>query len=178
LTARRGGRIAAGTTLLSLRTETSMELVEIFKQLTVESEKNLTDTTLRQEGNLQRREALRQIQDRFEQMSADGYIDPKEMQELMSMLASQGLDASSLAKLYADLKGTDSSVSAKDGSDFEEAFEDLISDAKHDIADNESDTQFEIQMHLSDATHYVRAASQLLTAEHKVYMHIIGNCKA
>ena len=155
-----------------------MKLVEIFTELAGEAEENLGNLANRQEANLQRREALQQIEARFHQMAADGYIDEKEMGELMRSLSAQGLDSSSLRALFQELKGADSSVRGDNEKKFADALESLIGGEIDKTRDSNSDIQFQIQLETADATNYGFAASQLSKQEHQVYMHIIGNLKA
>ena len=155
-----------------------MKLVEIFKELAGNAENNLANLAYAQEAQLQRREALQQIEERFRQMEADGYIDPNEMAELMQRLASTGLDPAALQALYQELKGADSSVRGENKEKFAEALGDLLEGEIDKTRDNQSDLQFQIQLETADATNYGFAASQLSKQEHQVYMHIIGNMKA
>lgn len=155
-----------------------MELVEVFKQLAVEAEGRMHSLADRRLTNAQRREALNQIKARFEEMAEDGYIDPQEMEELLRSLSAEGLDAQSMAALYDQLKGSDSTVRADQGSKFDEAFDDMMDEALRQAQENEADNAFEVQVAVSDAMHYADAAGKLLTAEHKVYMNLIANMKA
>jgi hypothetical protein len=121
---------------------------------------------------------LQQIEERFRQMEADGYIDANEMKELMARLRSQGLDGAALMKLYDELKGADSSVRGTNKDKFADAFGELLEGEIEKTRDNQSELQLEIQLQTADMTNYGYAASQLSKQEHSVYMHIIGNMKA
>jgi hypothetical protein len=153
-------------------------LSEIFAAMAGKAEQKLSDLAYRQEGNLHRRQTLDQIEERFNELASDGYIDEREMKELLGRLGAAGLDGASLERLYAELKGTDSSVRAGDGSKFAEAFEDLMEKAERKVIDSQSDTNFEIQVAMSDATNFAYASSQSSKEDHEIKMHIIGNLKA
>lgn len=153
-------------------------MVEVFTQLAAKAESNLAGLALRQEAGLRRREALRQIEDRFRQMQADGSIDESEMAELMRGLDAQQLDTESLKELYAELKGTDSAVRDDNQSKFADALTEMLDDAIEQSRDSHADLQFAIQQETSDATNYSYAASQLSRQEHDLQMRIIGNMKA
>lgn len=155
-----------------------MELVDVFKQLALDAEGRMHGLANRRLSNAERREALNKLKAKFEAMAEDGYIDPQELEELLRSLSAEGLDSQSLAALYDQLKASDSTVRAEDGSKFEEAFDDMMDEALRQAQDNEADTAFEIQVAVSDASHYADAAGKLLTAEHKVYMNLIANMKA
>lgn len=154
-----------------------MKIFDFFKQKAEKAEQNLGNLAAQQYNNHQKNQALGKIQERFIEMSADGYLDESEVKELTQQLRDQGLDTAAIENLFAQLKGTDSSVRVDGSSKLSELIESKLDNARDAVGDSQADLQFQIQMAVSEYTDGMQSASELSKAQFKADMVAIGNIR-
>ena len=106
------------------------------------------------------RERLDQIGARFEQMNADGVIDPAELNELMALFEGSGLDTTGLRDA--------------DSSELSKLIHERLDLAKNASAVTTTD-RFRAQLAMQEIGDNVRAASEVSSARHRTYMSVIRN---
>ncbi len=128
----------------------------------------------REGQRLERQKAYNQLEELFNDMAADGYLDKDELKTLMKKFREAGLSTDALDKLYQQLKNTDR-VAA--GASIREAVGDELQNARtKDRAD--VSFQFEVQNLMTDYHQSFDLAARVQKAEHDMYMAAIQNLKA
>jgi hypothetical protein len=156
----------------------AMDIINFFKESATQADTQLRGLAVAQLDNLERRRLIGQIQDRFEQMAADGVLDQGEMQELSARFKAAGLDDSQLMLLYEQLKGADSSVRGDDASKLKDLIGGQLSDASTAASDDQAMLNFKVQLATDEFTNGVDAASRLSKLEHDTYMNVIRHLVA
>jgi hypothetical protein len=155
-----------------------MKIIDFFKELAGKGEQNINKLAAKQLDNHAKSQAFGRIEERFREMAADGYLDEKEISELTSKLKAEGLDTAAIQNLFAQLKGSDSSVRTEDAEGLMQLIETKLDNAHNAVRDNESETQFAIQMAVADYTGGLESASKLskiqFDADMVAIRHIAG----
>jgi len=147
-----------------------MKIVDWFKSAATSAEKELDSLVSDQESKLAAARALAKAERRFEEMAADGVIDPAEMDELRRSFRAQGIDTQKIDQLWA----TDG-VSSDKGTRFGDLVRATLARAKEDQKDSAADLSFRVQVMANEYTHSEEAASRLMKNEHDAYMAVIKN---
>lgn len=152
-----------------------MKLTELFREMAGRGESRLNDLVDQQTSNLDRQRALDRVEERFDAMASDGIIDESEMDELLQMMRSNGLDADDVEKIFDDLRGQDSSVRMEDADKLKFLIDTRIDNAQDNATTQHSDLNFEVQMALADYTHGIESASAIQKQGHDADMAVIRN---
>lgn len=155
-----------------------IEVTDYFLEMAATGEQALDALANRQISNHDRKKTLDQLEERFAQMAADGYIDQKEVDELMARMRQSGLDPAGLQQIFDQMRGTDSSARVDGHSKFEDLLHSTVDHARNETRDSEADTMFQIQMAMSDYTHATEAYSTIRKIQHEAYMTCIKNMVA
>lgn len=155
-----------------------MKITELFRNMAGRAEGKLNSLVDEQATNLDRRRALDKVEERFDAMASDGIIDESEMDELLNMMRSNGLDADDIEKIFEDLKGEDSSVRLDDTDKLKFLIDTRIDNAQDMSTTQHADLNFEVQMALGEYTHGIESAASIQKSGHDADMAVIRNMVA
>jgi len=151
-----------------------MKIVDYFKAAAGNAQRCLDALASEQESKLAAARAIAKVERRFEELAADGVLDPAEMEELRRLLRAQGIDTGALDRLWARASASDG-VSVERGSRFGDLVRTTLSGAREDMRDSAADLSFRVQVAANEYTHSEEAASRLMKNEHDAYMAVIKN---
>lgn len=120
-----------------------------------------------------RREAYKHLEQEFESMAADGYLDKGELSKLMADFRAQGLDTKALEDIAKDLRGRDR---VEVGADLRDKIGNQLRDAKIDTRD--PDFAFKTQLLMNEYQQSYDLASRVSKAENEIYMVAIRHLVA
>ncbi len=155
-----------------------MKLTELFRDMAARAEQKLNTLVDKQASNLDHRRALDKVEERFDAMAADGIIDESEMDELLDMMRSNGLDADDIEKIFEDLKGEDSTVRLDDADKLKFLIDTRIDNAQDIFTTQHADVNFEIQMGIGEYTNGIESAASIQKSGHDADMAVIRNMVA
>jgi hypothetical protein len=137
-----------------------MDAVDAFKARAYGALGEINDLAQDLAAKQAKGDALDAIAARFEEMNADGAIDPQELDELIAKFEAQGLDTSRLRET--------------EGAELSQLIKDRLDLAKSAAGATTMD-RFRLQLALQDLGDNVRAASEVSATEHRTYMNVIRN---
>ena len=152
-----------------------MKLTELFRKMAGRSEQKLDNLVDQQTRNLNKRRALDRVEERFQEMAADGQLDADEMDELVAMMKENGLDADGVQQVFESLAGEDSVVDLEDADKLKFMIETRIDNAQDAATTQHADLNFEVQMALGSYTHGIESASAIQKQGHDADMAVIRN---
>lgn len=152
-----------------------MSIVDFFKRSAASAGQTLSDLANQKRATGDKQRALDNIEAYFDQMAADGVLDPEEMARLRGLLGAEGMDATSLDALYAALQDEHGTVTTKEAGSLTDEMRHMLSGARVDATDDEALMTFQIQEAANEYTLALNAASTLSKKEHDAYMAVIRN---
>jgi len=152
-----------------------MSVIDFFKNMASQAGQKLGGIAGRQQSTLDKQRSLDEVEAYFEQMAADGVIDPEEVDRLKNMLRAQGLDSTKIDALYAELQDGDGIVTAEEASGLGTELRGMLMGARADVSEDQALLQLELQQASNDYTLAINAASTLSKKEHDAYMAVIRN---
>ena len=152
-----------------------MKLTELFRQMAGHAETKLDGLLDEQTQNLDRQRAIHRVEEQFQSMAADGIIDESEMDELLAMMKSNGLETDDIQNLFEQMKGQDSSVRLDDADKLEYLITTRLDNAEDAATTQHADLNFAVQLALADYTHGIESASAIQKQGHDADMAVIRN---
>ncbi|MCC7383652.1 MAG: hypothetical protein IT384_17560 [Deltaproteobacteria bacterium] len=148
-----------------------MKLIDELVARATAAEDRIGDLADQETKNEQRRAAYGELERMFDKAAGDGYLDQREIQDLMAAFRAQGLDTATLEKLANDLKGRDATSRIDVTGELRDQIADQLRDAK--ISTNDPHFQFNVQMNMAEYQQSFDLASRVSKAEHEIYMAAI-----
>ena len=152
-----------------------MDGFTFFVNKAIDAEKTLGQLAGQEMQVLEQQQALRHIEERFEQMVADGHLSPEEMDELRRLFTERDIPLSEVEALYQEIRDRDGDIDP--GNQLSGQVKDILQQRRLDLGSDDATRVLLAQNALQEHQLSIEAASNISEALHNAYMASISNLK-